>query len=359
MASINISSVVQRTYTNEAVVYGSISADDAADANTLNSVRYRTATSGWITATVDTTDSDYLFPATGSGAFRLPVTLPVGHTTHLTFSLSISSAAVGPFGGHETLGNNLVCCYECDDDAASSTVTDTHTTGNDGTLLLDSAGWAPRNTEDEAIVGHLDSAFWCTQQGVNITTAVDFTAVEGGSQGSVYHLGRSFSWSMWIRWPSNTGVGANSRATYDAVLSNWIGAGNYLAIMWKDVGGGDWRLQFVTLSGSFRGVQTNTDLSAHDDTWFHVVCTYDHDQGSANQEDRQKIYINGADDTGKLGTAGDPGGMDSSAWFYGGRPDANYPGRCDMDQFCSWSRDLTSAEALYLYNGGSGIRYSD
>ena len=74
MASVTITRVEQDEYTRNAVIYGTITADDAADENTIDHVRFRTATSGWVTLTVDTLDSDYLLTTPGSGPFQFPVT---------------------------------------------------------------------------------------------------------------------------------------------------------------------------------------------------------------------------------------------------------------------------------------------
>ena len=256
--------------------------------------------------------------------------------------------------------NNLVFCYECDDDAASSTVIDSSPNGYDGTLIRDTGVvFEDVNTEDYTITGHIGSAFDGTKDGVNNSTAVDFTAVEGGVQGSVYNISNYFSWSMWVKWPTNTSGGpANSRATYDCLIGNWGGGGGYCQIQWYDIGGGDWRIRWLTFDGSFRGVYTSTDISTLDDTFFHLAATWDASAGNVNVEDGMKLYVNNSDVTVKVGTAGVPSnGFDNTTWIYNHRPDANYPGRFDLDQFCGHSKTIDSTLISTIYNGGNGMAY--
>jgi len=268
---------------------------------------------------------------------------------------------VGPFGGSPTLGTGLLFCYECDDNAANSTVVDAHTNNYDGTYKYDNGfAWSTRNTSTDSIVGKLDNAFAGTTVGVNNCSGVDFTAVEGGVPGSIYAPGNDFSWSMWVRWPTNAHAGGpNSRSTYDSIIGNWAAVGVKLSVEWYDIGGGNWRVKFVTYDGSFRGVYSSTDCSAFDDAFFHICVTYDASAAATNLEDGAKVYINGSDVTVKIGVGGKPASFTSGDLYYNGRADANYPGRCDMDQFAGWTKALTPTEANWMYNGGTGYRYSD
>jgi len=268
-----------------------------------------------------------------------------------------------PVGGphihtHPTLPTNLLFCYECDDNAASSVVVDSTGSVN-GTLKGDNGGaLVATNTDNETIAGKIASAFWGTRLGVNATRCVDFTAVEGGAPGTYYHINKDFSWNMWIRWPSLVGGGgANARANLEVVIGNWGGAGAYCQIGWYNVGA-TWRQRWLTWDGTFRGVYTSTDVSTFDDVWWMLSATYDASAAAVNVEDGMKLYVNGSDVTVKMAVGGRPAtGFQNNAWIYNHRPDANFPARFDMDQFCSWNKVLTSSECSDMWNGGAGMPY--
>jgi hypothetical protein len=263
--------------------------------------------------------------------------------------------------------DSMLFCYECDDNAASSTVVDSHTNGYDGDYLAYNAPWDwdpyNTNTTDSSESGKLGEALIGIHSGAGPQwRCIDFTPTEPGGKGSTYEVDKNFSWSMWIKWPSVIpgGGGANARATYNCVIGSWPQAGSFLQLEWYDAGGGDWRLRWRSWDGTERGVYCSTDLSAYDDSFFHVVVTHD-TSGGVNVEDRMKIYINGSDDTVKMGVAGVPAtfandGWDGYRWLYSGRPDINYNGLITMDQFIGWTKAADSIVST-IYNGGNGMAY--
>jgi hypothetical protein len=105
-----------------------------------------------------------------------------------------------------------------------------------------------------------------------------------------------------------------------------------------------------TNSGAIRlyadnGYQVTSGALANN-TWYHVVCTYDGTDW--------KMYLDG----GLVGTYTGGIGTDitnANTVYVGSGFDGQFPG--DIDEVGIWDRALAGGEITTLYNGGSGITY--
>jgi len=109
-------------------------------------------------------------------------------------------------------------------------------------------------------------------------------------------------------------------------------------------------LVFQTYEGSSYSAQSTNDISS--DTWYHAVVN------NYGSNTTKELWINGVKQTGS-GESLPNAGSHAGVLYFGQRENnvAFFDGY--MDEVGIWSRTLTDAEAVQLYNSGSGIGFED
>lgn len=226
------------------------------------------------------------------------------------------AAGGGPFGGHSTLGNNLVAYYKFD--GSSGAVVDEEGT-HDGTIT---------GSITRSATGKINDAFsWPSSGNAYITLAND----------SDFAFTGDFSISAWISLTSST--------TQQQVVAR------------RDGGFGTIQYQIQIISDSIALQLDNgstvygasTAIGVDGGAWQHVVVVCD--------SNVLKIYLDNSKTTGDTfsGSRQSSTATRIGCNFSSGSPVAIYRG--DMDEVGFWSRALTDAEVSDLYNSGSGLTY--
>ena len=233
----------------------------------------------------------------------------------------------GPFGGHATLVNGLICHYSFEDNAASTVVTDDHVYNYHGTCsqntnLMSSA---------DAVIGR---SFLFSTDWVNLP---DISS----------HFVNDASLSMWLKLNTSppatgsaTGLCRFSQINYPLVTAYPWTDNIFYSSIWLNNGLGR---QTV---GSLAGGVSET-------SWHHLVVTKTAGTNGYN------VYQNAASIASI--TLGPTSGVIDSLPILGRSNDAGagvpnyYAGRMDLTGV--WNRVLTGPEITALYNGGSGLAY--
>lgn len=225
------------------------------------------------------------------------------------------------------LTDNLISYYKLDENAANTTVSDSHGS-NDGTSSTNTS-----NLYDAS--GVLNSCF-------------DFTASssERISLGTAFRFTGAFSVSLWVKftetankaWIGNVG---NLSHNTDGWVVMTAGQNIYLQIN-NGTSYQNNELQVATTAGNYG-----------DGNFRHVVVTYD---GSSNASG-VTIYVNGS----SVATNADSDTLSGSLTYanttYIGAVNSGSYTDATIDEIGVWDKELTSSEVTQLYNSGSGLEY--
>lgn len=334
MASVTVDNFVQRRNTNVGDVSGTFY-DDSADTykdHYIYAVYYSevSAAGPWKQATVLTTDSQYSWPTAGTAAgvpFNLPILLNTNYSGGLWVKVRIRRSL---FGGHPTLTAGLEGYWKCWDDAPTPTVVGAGDFA-DGTL---SAGNSEDITTTGKIVRSLDIS----------TPSIDLSAVEPVA-GTIFNINSPFSMSAWV-YPDAMPNPKALIATYQGGAG--VGAGFYVMHL-----AGPAVLAFELTDGVNAFLCTSGLVPLTATAWNFFVITYD----GSNTCNGLHIYIGGSEETAGNAGAVPLTTINNNQLTIGDYSDGG--GKFD-GRFCEiglWSKLLTDAEVVDLYNTDSGLEY--
>ena len=213
---------------------------------------------------------------------------------------------------------NLIAGWQFEDD-----LTD-YTTNHDGT------GSGTPTFED----GKVDRCMHLSgvSQYVTISDHNDLSFTDGSDT--------AHSWAFWVNPDSHS-------STIETIF--WKGGGatdREYRLQLDSASGLWWRL--MTPTTNYIGINYNSGWG--NDTWFHVVLTYD----GSESETGLTMYINGSDISGTQAESGTYTGMVNSSidLSIGTRTDIPTSNEMhgELDELKLWSYELSAAEALELYN---------
>lgn len=241
------------------------------------------------------------------------------------------------FGGHATLGTDVVAYWKCDDNGADTAVLDSHTDSRNGI--------ASANTNTiQTGAGPIDGALDVTVQ------TIDLSAIED-NPGDVFDLDKAFSVQFWVKLTNVTAWYAPlGTCLWNGVDNGWLAvvqAGVATSKLWVefyDGGGGGSNMQ--TTSGA-------TLITAG--VWEHVVITYDGLRNN-NPGTSLTVYVGGADCSANRGDA-IAGDIHNSDLLAGELNDGNMDMPGEISEIGIWSKELTPGEVADLWNGGAGLAY--
>jgi hypothetical protein len=247
----------------------------------------------------------------------------------------------------DVLGNMLFC-YECDDDAASSVVSDAHG-ANDAVLQeLVGGAWPSLNTDEASTTGKVDKCFDLYNTIAPAQSRrVDFTTVEPGP-GAYFDHDKSFSFATWVYYPA-----APVMPDPAQIMGNWAAAGVGWFVQFT---GGSIEFQVTDDGATYYKITSSAGLIPGN--WFHIAISHDHTQPQT--EDGMKVYINAADVSVKSGQAGNVGVFSNiSESVFGVTPTAGgtNPWVGYLDQSISWTKVIDTSILSTVYNGSYGMAY--
>lgn len=213
---------------------------------------------------------------------------------------------------------NIDGYYKCDDNSASTTIDDAHTSNSDGTM-------GDSNTEDvSSTTAKIGRSFNFT--GNDERNGPDYIDVNDA------HIDNSdSSISFWVLTPSSFG----------SVNQYLLGSSTTFRFFVYVDADGDLFLR-IGSSGASAGSRLSTS------TWYHIVVTWDQSAQVG------KLYLNGDSDINRTSTGtGDADSVNLGSWDSGG--DNFWTGHFDEAGF--WAEVLSETDVDDLYNSGSGLTY--
>tara|TARA_R100001244_G_C5146270_1_gene128840 strand:- start:80 stop:1045 length:966 start_codon:yes stop_codon:yes gene_type:complete len=208
---------------------------------------------------------------------------------------------------------SLKLAYNCEDDAASTTVTDSHASNN---------GTAQANTSTISTTGKHNKGF-----DINETTRID----------SYTQADSAFSISLWFFWDGS----GNPRGFVGNEDSGTTTGGFWVLSRSTDA-----KLHLQSYDGSTEHISaTWTDsTTVGDSAWHHFVLTFDGSQTWAMWIDGTKMNL--ADSTGVYSAPSQVVSFGGSAAY------SDFPGK--MDEILWYDRVLSDQDIADLYNDGDG-----
>lgn len=259
-----------------------------------------------------------------SGAYTVTVSNvedTVGNVVQAAYNHAHYSAVVGPFGGHASLGSDLVSYYKLED------ANDSHTNNNHGgiTGVLTPAVGKINNCYDFNTANNA----WPTEY-ITVAPSASLNAM---TQVSI---------SCWL-YPRLDAAGWWHQV---------IGRNNsYLLTVVDDPGGPmDHMIYMGIYTAGGLGQFVTNDPLIYADNWYHIVATFD---GT-----NMKIYLNGI--WQKTEPHGSPGNLAcdvTKSVFFSGNSDGHSATNGLIDEIGIWNKALTQPEVTDLYAGGSGLGY--
>ena len=107
------------------------------------------------------------------------------------------------------------------------------------------------------------------------------------------------------------------------------------------------KVVFHVGTGQGSSADATSSVSIADNTWYHVVATWDKTANAA------RVFVNGAPD----GTTNVPNWGQATDEFYWGAGFNGYGTNGAIDEIGVWNRPLTPQEVASLHNGGHGVTY--
>lgn len=155
----------------------------------------------------------------------------------------------------------------------------------------------------------------------------------------------TFSFSCFINTSVVGGSGFPSAYRYIITLSD---SSNYSVNL---LNRGD-KIRF----GLWRSAGADTDFLDSNtiiaiNTWYHIVCTFNFTNKLA------KLYINGVLDNSKTFDTTNWNQPNNQTLYVGSRADIYGIFNGIIDEVGIWNRELSSEEAIQLYNSGDGLQY--
>ena len=243
----------------------------------------------------------------------------------------LTPAAGGPFGGHPTLGNDLVLYYAMHDnlsfpDPDRFVVVDSHTNGYDGESQTETGGM----NDPGGIIGD------CFNFNASLNDDVEIPDIRS-------HFTDEATLAIWLNLnnapplaATHTGLCRFSTSAYPSVTAYPFTDNNFYCAIFRNA-----RLAGFSIAG---GVDEST--------WHLLIVST---KPGANNYNIYQNLTNILSTTGLsqvyleaacyLGRSNDPGA--GSANFFDGL----------MGPAMVWSRELTAGERVDLYNGGAGLAY--
>lgn len=233
-------------------------------------------------------------------------------------------------------GLNAVLHAKLNDNAASTTVDDTSTTNNDGTLT------GGDNTEDITTTGKINEA-------LHLDGAADYVLF---SDNNAYTFSSGsgnddpFSFSFWV----NVDDTDTTQCFLTKSTNGGSGTEEYLVCMFTSG-----QVRFITKDSGDDQIGRNADSALSASTWTHVVGTYD----GSNASSGFNIYIDGTDTDDSDSNSGSYGGMSNLAGSLniGSRGTNSYMDGV-IDDVRLYDYELTQDQVNTLYNSGSGTEDS-